>query len=96
MPSKKSKNMFDEIVNDIPKAQAAAKNAQQMRKQKETDKITVKTKPIRITFKKKPKGLPRTFYFYDEQVDKINRWKKRGYPLSEILRYLIDNAPEEF
>ena len=92
MNNKKSKNMFEEIVNDIPKAQKAAKNAQNMRN-KQTKENDSETK---FMISKKAKGLPRTFYLHNEQVNKINHWKKKGYPLSEIIRYLIDNAPKDF
>lgn len=91
MNNKKTKNMFEEIVSDIPKAQKAAKNAQNMR-----HKQTKNNNKNNFIISKKLKGLPRTFYLHDQQVNKINRWKKKGYPLSEIVRYLIDNAPEEF
>lgn len=92
MNNKKTKNMFDEIVSDIPKAQNAAKNAQNMRHRQ----IKGDDEKNKFVINKKSKGLPRTFYLHDQQVNKINHWKKKGYPLSEIIRYLIDNAPEEF
>ena len=68
MNNKKIKNMFDEIVSDIPKAQNAAKNAQNMR-HKQTKENNNKNN---FVISKKSKGLPRTFYLHDQQVKKIN------------------------
>lgn len=96
MNNKKNKNMFDEIVSDIPKAQKAAKNAQNMRHKQMKENANEANFVISKKISKKCKGLPRTFYLHDQQVNKIKYWKKKGYPLSEIIRYLIDNAPEEF
>ena len=102
----KNKNMFDDIVEQIPKSVKAAKSAQKMRA-KETEKI-IEKKPEekqnysdldqRNLFKvrKRTKGVMKTFYLSKLEVEKIDRWMKKGYVISDIIRKLIQNAPEEF
>ena len=105
-------NMFEKLTQkeEIQKSKKAAARSQKLRDEHKTTEIeTIKSEEIapkviekiivkenRITIKPRTKGSSKTFYFTQKEIAKFKRWSEKGYVISEILRKLVNNAPEEF
>ena len=105
-------NMFEKLTQkeEIQKSKKAAVRSQKLRdehkvteiKTKKSEEIVPKVvekiivKENKITIKPKIKGTTKTFYFTQKEIAKFKRWIDKGYVISEILRKLVNEAPEEF
>ena len=86
----------DLLIRTIKPTFNPRKNNQIKKKQTKEKIIDMKnTKPIKIKQKNEYPYL-KAFRINDNQKKKMDNWEEQGYNLSDIIRKLIDSAPEKF